>query len=51
MQILHVTILIKHFGEINENFCFMLDLIQTFIIIVALSYKPNINMELQYTYL
>lgn len=46
MQILHAKILIKHFRKIDENLCSMLNLVQKFIIIVALSYGPNIQMEL-----
>jgi hypothetical protein len=49
MQILYVKILIKHIKKIDENLCSMLNLIQTFITIVALSYGPNIHVELWYT--
>ncbi len=51
MWISHAKILIKHFRKIAENWCSMLNLIQIFILIVALIYGPNIHMELWYTFL
>jgi hypothetical protein len=46
MWILHVKLLVKYFGTINEILSFMLDLIQIIIDIVTLGCKPNIHMEL-----
>jgi hypothetical protein len=49
MWILHVKFLIKYFRMIDENLCFMPDLIQIIIDIVTLGCEPSIHMELRNT--
>jgi hypothetical protein len=51
MQILHVKILIKHFGSMYRSLCFVPNLIQIIIDIVMLGCRPNIDMELCKTFL
>jgi hypothetical protein len=46
MWILHAKFLMKHFRGIDEDFCFMPNLIKIITNIVMLGYKPNIQMEL-----
>jgi hypothetical protein len=43
--------LIKHFGGMYRDLCFVLDLIQIIIDIVTLGYKPNIDLKLHKTFL
>jgi hypothetical protein len=49
MNSLHAKLLIKYFGGIDEDLCFMLELIQIIIDGVMLGYGPNIHVELHYT--
>jgi len=49
MSNLHAKLLIKYSGRIDEDLCFMLDLIQIIINVVTLGYGPNIHVELHYT--
>jgi hypothetical protein len=46
MQILHVKFLIKHFGTIDKDLCFMPYFIQTIKDIMMLGWEPNVHMEL-----
>lgn len=48
MHILHANSFIKHSWKMNEDLCFMPNLIQIIIEVVTLSYEPNIHMELHY---
>jgi len=43
---MHAKLLIKYFGWIDEDFFFMLDLIQIIIDVMMLVNGPNIHMEL-----
>ncbi len=51
MWISHEKFLIKHFGNMYRDFCFVLDFIQMIINIVTMCYKPNINLELHKRFL
>jgi hypothetical protein len=46
MWIFHAKLLIKHSLGIDEDFCFMPNLIEIIINTVTLGYEPNIHMEL-----
>jgi hypothetical protein len=46
MNSLHAKLLIKYFRQIDEDFCFILDLIQIIIDVMMLDNGPNIHMEL-----
>ncbi len=46
MQISHEKLLIKHFGNMYRDFCFVLHLIKIIINIVTLACRPNIYLEL-----
>ncbi len=50
MWILHAKLLIKHFGSMYRNLCFVPNLIQIIINIVTLGYRPNIDLELHKTF-
>jgi len=51
MWISHAKLLIKHFGSMYGDLCFVPNVIQVIIYIVMLGYIPNIDLELQKTFL